>query len=119
MNDVLFDARAATMLTHQNALGVLRCMIEQSRVGEIVVDHDVGALQAIAAAQREQPWISRTGADQVDFAAQGDVSARRTSAMIPAPPCPSRRSAKLVPSVAASSTSPLIVPRMIGAPLGS
>ena len=54
--------------TEANELGVGARAIEQLGSGEIVVEHDVGRAEAFGTAQRKQPGVARTGADEVDCA---------------------------------------------------
>src|SRR5499425_704461 len=64
--DLLFDALGAAVLADQQTLGVWRSVVEQTRVRQVVVDHDVGAPQAAHAIERDQPRRARSGANQVD-----------------------------------------------------
>jgi hypothetical protein len=44
-----------------------RCVAEQDWVGQTVVHHDVGLMQAFDPAQGDQPRVAGSGAYQVDF----------------------------------------------------
>ena len=61
-------------------LGLARGLGQDARIDQIVVQHDVGARQALGAAQRDQAGIAGSAADDVDFAGGGlghaDVTGR-------------------------------------------
>ena len=53
-------------LAHADPLGPGRCEIKQTGDREPVVHHHLGRPQHLGAAHRQQPGITRTGANQVD-----------------------------------------------------
>ena len=46
-------------------------MGQDPRIDQVVVEHDIGARQALDAAQRQQAGIAGSAADDVDFAGAG------------------------------------------------
>ena len=61
---VLSDAALAAALADEHALGVAPHAVEHRVGDELVVEHDVGILQHLQGAQRQQIGIARAGADQ-------------------------------------------------------
>ena len=61
---VLADAGLAAALADEHALGVAPHAVEHRVGDELVVEHDVGVLQHLQRAQRQQVGIAGAGADQ-------------------------------------------------------
>jgi hypothetical protein len=59
----------AAVASQADPLGIVADMPKNLRIGQIVVQHAVGALQALDGAQRDQAGIARSGADKEDFSA--------------------------------------------------
>ena len=78
-------------------LGVGARVPEQTRVDQVVVQHDVGRHQALQAADRDKSGIPWAGADQIH-----DAHDSRTSARIASAPCAIRSRPTRAPSAAAS-----------------
>jgi hypothetical protein len=55
------------LLGDRDALGVFGRMIQHARIDQPVMDDDIGALERLDCAQRQQPGIARTGTDK-DYA---------------------------------------------------
>ena len=70
---VLVHRDRARRLADVDALGARRREVEQRRVREPVVDHDVGDLEQRRAAAGEQPGVTGSGPDQVDGHRGGHV----------------------------------------------
>ena len=67
---LLREDPAAAMAPQAHQLGPWAGVLEDLRIDQVVVEHDVGPGQAVATAEGEQSRIARAGADQID-AAQG------------------------------------------------
>ena len=65
---VLGQRVAASLLAHVDELGIGPAMLQQPLVGEIIVDHHVGLLDAVQALDRDEAGVAGPGADEVDFA---------------------------------------------------
>ena len=66
-------------------LGAGSGMNEDSRIDEIVVQHHVGAAEALDAPPGDQPRIARPGADEINFFRSGLVLAVRMLRQLPSP----------------------------------
>ena len=62
---------AAAAVTDVEALALGWRQIEYAGIDEIVVEHDIGHAQELGTLQREQPGVTRPGADDVDAAGRG------------------------------------------------
>jgi hypothetical protein len=67
--DLLLGERVAVaLLSHVDKFGVGTPVLQQTLVGEIIVDHHIGLPHALKALDRDEAGIAGTGADEVDFA---------------------------------------------------
>jgi hypothetical protein len=60
----------AAVASQADQFGIVADMPENLRIGQIVVQHTIGALQALDGAQRDQARIAWSGADKEDFSAE-------------------------------------------------
>ncbi len=68
---VLAPDVVATVPAEADEFGLARSVRQDAGIDQVVVQHDVGARQALGAAQREQARIAGSAADDVDFAGAG------------------------------------------------
>ena len=115
---VLFDTLTAAVLADQHALGPLRGVVEQARIGQVVVDDHIAALQAAHSIDGDQPGASRPGADQIHRSRRAAHDRASISRSNRAPPLLRRRLASSSPSAHAAARGPQISSRNTGAPLG-
>ena len=59
------DGVAACAFADVDALGIGACPVEELRIGEVVVDDDVGLFDEFACANGDESWIAGTCADEI------------------------------------------------------
>src|SRR5439155_26415509 len=122
---LLRQAHTAPVLAREDDLRIGARVGQQRGVREIVVDHDVAALEAAAAADGQEPRVAGTGTDEAHApdggarAAHSPPTVRRARAIMPAAPRPRSVRARRSPSAAASPMSPAIASHSIALPSSS
>ena len=67
---LLRQCMPVALLGHRDPLGRFGRMIEPALIDQPVMDDDIGALERLDRAQRQQPGIARTGANENDAPAR-------------------------------------------------
>src|SRR5207237_9837480 len=87
----LSDAVASCLLPNKNPDGRRRRLFQKHRIDELIVDDHLSAAQQFQSPDREKSWISRPGADEINFPyAHKPASNASSRTFLASSPCPSR-----------------------------